>query len=264
MAGDLVKFNVGGLPANPDDIVKGLQNLVSNVQAGGGTPFLRLLRSGLWVYGAENIEVQEGSEWAVNPASLQHGWACWGDGELLGEVMVAFNQPLPDRAALPDYGEQWAPQLGVIMQCLNGEDAGVQVHYKGTSLGLRTALRELTNSLIGQLQRDPVNCVPVIRLEVDSYQHKKYGEVFTPVLEVVRWISFQGEPTAAANDATAEPEAANDDAGAPWEGESAAEAAEGPQEPRKRAAVGQTAPAANAAGAAAPAAGGRRRRRPAT
>ena len=38
--------------------------------AGGGKPLLRLLRDGIWVYGQENIEVQEGSHWAVNPMQL--------------------------------------------------------------------------------------------------------------------------------------------------------------------------------------------------
>lgn len=283
MSGELVKFNAAGLPANPEDLVKGLQNVVSNVQAGGGTPFLRLLRSGLWVYGAENIEVQEGSQWAVNPASLQHGWACWGDGELLGEAMVPFNQPLPAKNTLPDYGEDWSQQLAVQLQCLTGEDVGVQVLYKGTSLGLRTAIRELISALIGQLQRDPANCVPVVRLEVDSYTHKKYGEVFTPVLEIVRWISFSGEPAKTASDDRAELPPANDDDDAPWEDDAQADAqADEPAQAaastppaarsrrRRRAPVSEAATTENAppaagesAGGAAPAAGGRRRRRPA-
>lgn len=275
MSGELVKFNAAGLPANPEDLVKGLQNVVSNVQAGGGMPFLRLLRSGLWVYGAENIEVQEGSQWAVNPASLQHGWACWGEGELLGEAMVPFNQPLPAKNTLPDYGEDWSQQLAVQLQCLTGEDVGVQVLYKGTSLGLRTAIRELISALIGQLQRDPTNCVPVVRLEVDSYNHKKYGEVFTPVLEIVRWISFSGEPAKAANDDRAElPPAANDDA--PWEDDAQADepaqtAASTPPAARsgrrRRAPVSEATttenapPAAEKSAGAAPAEGSRRRRR---
>src|SRR5690606_14194332 len=66
-------------------------------------------------------------------------------------------------------------------------------------------------------------CVPVVRLEVDSYNHKKYGEVFTPVLEIVRWISFNGEPAKAANDDRTEslPPANDDDA--PWEDDAQAD-----------------------------------------
>lgn len=203
--GELVKFNAAGVPATPADLVKGLQNVVATVQSGGGLPFLKLAKGGYWAYGAEEIEVQEGSLWAVNPASLQHGWAAWGEGELLGEAMVAFNSAPPARQSLPDYGVSWEQQLAVQLQCMSGEDKGVNVLYKGTSLGLRTAIKELINDLIEQLQRDPENCVPVVKLEVDHYQHKKYGRVYTPVLEIVRWISFSGESAGAA--ATAAPEA---------------------------------------------------------
>ena len=45
MGNDLVKFSAGGLPANPEDLVKGLQNVASAVQTAGGVPFLRLLKS---------------------------------------------------------------------------------------------------------------------------------------------------------------------------------------------------------------------------
>ena len=83
---DLVKFSGGSLPADPSSLAAGLQNVGASVQSGGGVPFLKLSKSGRWMYGAEAIEVEEGSTWAINPYSIEHGFACWGDGELLGEV----------------------------------------------------------------------------------------------------------------------------------------------------------------------------------
>ncbi len=51
----VVKFNTGGVPANTEDLIKGLQNVSTQIQgSAGGTPFLRLLKSGVYAYGPEN------------------------------------------------------------------------------------------------------------------------------------------------------------------------------------------------------------------
>jgi len=195
---EIVKFAGSSLPVTPEALEKGLQNVAQTLgSASSGTPYLRLLKSGVFAYGPEGIEPEPGSEWAVNPGSLQHGFACWGDGELIDERMVPFNAPLPNPAELPDYGFPWDQQVAVTLQCMTGEDTGTSVLYKGTSRGLRDAIKELITALIGQLQTDPGHCVPVVLLEVDSYTHKKYGQIFTPVLEIVRWLSYDGTESAA-------------------------------------------------------------------
>jgi len=193
---DIATTKPGGLPASPDALVAGLANLAANVQTGGGTPYLRLLKSGAYVYGPENIEVEEGSMWAVNPYSIQHGFACWSDGELLGEQMFPFNAQLPNPDTLPDYGDEWKPQISAHLKCLNGEDEGVEVLYKSTSLGLRTAMKDLINAIIAKAGEDPEHVVPVVSLDVGSYHHKKYGEVFYPEFEILDWISMEGEAAA--------------------------------------------------------------------
>lgn len=188
---DLVKFGGGKLPANPSDLAKGLQNVNSHMQSSGGNLLLRLKKTGIYAYGPENIEPEEGSHWAINPYSIEHGWACWVDSELLGEQMVAFNQQLPPVAELPDYGGPWAQQFSMQLQCLDGEDKGITVTWKGTSTGLRNAAKKLINEIIAQVQADPNHVVPVVELESDSYQHKKYGEIFFPVIDPIDWISIQ-------------------------------------------------------------------------
>ena len=194
---DLVKFGSGGLPANPEDLVKGLQNVGQTLQGStGGMPLLRLLKSGNYAYGPENIEPEEGSEWAINPYSLAHGFACWGDGELLDERMVPFNQTPPNRAELPDYGHEWGQQVAMQMQCMTGEDEGQVVLYKGTSTGLRNAVKQLIDQIIGQAQVDASHIVPVVELDQSSYQHKKYGEIFYPILEVKHWVNIDDAATA--------------------------------------------------------------------
>ena len=199
--GELAKFS-GGMPANPDDLVQGLQNVSAVVKGGtGGVPYLRLLKSGVFAFGAENIEPEDGSEWAVNPYSLHHGFACWGDGELVDERMVAFTEPPPNKAELPDYGYDWNQQIAMHLQCVSGEDEGTTVLYKGTSTGLRNAFRDLVEAMLARLKKDQVNYVPVITLDVDSYQHKKYGEIFVPIFDIVKWVSMDGVGVEAADEA---------------------------------------------------------------
>lgn len=239
MSNDLVKFGGGGLPANPDELVKGLQNVNQSLQGStGGVPFLRLLKSGYYAYGPENIEPEEGARWAVNPYSLMHGFACWGDGELLGERMVPFNQPVPPRSELPDYGQEWGQQVSMQLQCLDGEDTGVSVLYKGTSTGLRNAVKKLIDQIIAQAQIDQQHIVPVLDLGVDSYNHKKYGEIFFPVLTVQDWISIDdGESAPEQVEDQSEGEPAPDDGGAAAQDGETEAPASGSRRRRRRAAA---------------------------
>ena len=198
---ELVKFGAPGVPASPEDLVKGLQNVNQSLQgSSGGLAFMRLLKSGVFAYGPENIEPEEGALWGIDPYSLHHGFACWGDGELLDERMVPFNQMPPLRGELPDYGQEWGQQVSMQMQCLSGEDTGTTVLYKGTSTGLRNAVKKLIDEIISQAQVDQAHIVPVVKLECDSYNHKKYGEIFFPVLDVEQWVSIADGTEAAVDE----------------------------------------------------------------
>ena len=192
MSKNVVSFagNSGNLPANPSDLINGLQNVGMGIQSMSVNPILRLLREGIFVYGQENIEVEEGSDWAVNPYSIEHGYAAWGDGELLGEVMVPLNQQPPAPGTLPDHGVQWVQQISMYLQCTTGQDKGITVQYKSTSKGFMAMAKKLCGEIIGQVQDDPDHIVPVVSLEHDHYTHKKYGKIYTPILEVLRWVSL--------------------------------------------------------------------------
>ena len=45
-----------------------------------------------------------------------------------------------------------------------------------------------------QVETDPSKPVPVVKLKKDHYTHKSYGRIFTPVFEVVAWMSLDGTP----------------------------------------------------------------------
>lgn len=194
---EVVTF-AGGVPANFEDLEAGLKNVQSTIQGStGGVPFLRLLKSGLFVYGADNVEVEEGSEWAINPYSIMHGFACWGEGELLDERMVPFTQEPPLAADLPDLGRPWDQQVALSLQCISGQDTDSTVLYKGCSTGLRNAVRELIGEMLSHLQHDKEHIVPVVTLDSDFYNHKQYGQIFYPVLTIERWMTMEGTAPAA-------------------------------------------------------------------
>lgn len=177
----------------------GLVNVASTITTAGGDPYLRLLKDGGWVYGADNVEIEEGSEWAINPLSLMHGWSAWTDykkkaNEKLGEVMVPASAPLPPRADLREIKDEdgnaceWNQQLSLQFQCLNGEDEGTQVQYNTTSVGGMKAVKEILNAIARQLETDMDNPVPVVELSSDHYQHKTYGKTYFPVFEIIKWV----------------------------------------------------------------------------
>lgn len=203
---ELATFGNTGVPANPDDLVSGLQSVTAGISSSGTNMLMRLLKTGVYAYGQENIEPEAGSLWAINPYSIQHGFACWAPGELLGEAMVPFNQMPPAINTLPDYGHSWDQQISMQMKCMTGEDKGTEVTYKGTSVGYRNAAKAIINDIIAQASNDPDHIVPVVDLEVDSYKHKDYGQVFVPVLEIQEWVSIADGSEAESEEP--EPEAA--------------------------------------------------------
>ncbi len=197
----VVPFGGAGGLVTADQLAAGLDN-IQQTTSSQQLPYLRMQRDGVFCYGTEKIEVEEGSEWAINPATLMHGWACWSrpkdekgndlKGELLGEEMVPFHEaPIP-KAQLENHGYAWTEQVGMVLQCVSGEDEGVTVMLKGTSLGLKQAVHALTNEFRKQLAVDAAHIVPIIRLDNDSYNHKEWGKTYTPVLTVLRWVDFEG------------------------------------------------------------------------
>lgn len=194
-------------------LAAGIANVQQSIHLPGGDPFMRLV-NGRWVYGQENLQVEEGSLWAVDPRSIQHGWVCWTDypkeakkkNEVVGEKMVSSGDPLPPRPATTDDGWEWAQQLSITLACTNGEDAGTQVQYKTTSDGGMRAVREFLGELGQQLNEDISKPVAVLELGVDSYNHKVWGETFTPEFIVNSWVALDATEVAP-KEQEAEPEA---------------------------------------------------------
>jgi len=191
---NITAFSKAGLPA-----VTSLSTALRNIEVEVGpvgSAILKMDKTGHWVFGADQTEVEENSRWAINPFSFVHGFIAWGDGEVLGEKMVSVSQPLPELDPAPPQSKKgWETQVGMSLKCITGEDAGLECRYSTTSVGGKRAVQTLAAAIAAQVERDQSKPVPVVILKKEHYQHKSYGRIFTPVFEIVDWVSMDGEGT---------------------------------------------------------------------
>ena len=199
---NIVAFSQAGLPA-VSSLSTALRAVAKDVQSTGSV-IIKMDRTGHWVFGADQTEVEEDATWAVNPFSFVHGFIAWGDGEVLAEKMVSVTQPLPELDVAPPGAKKgWEQQVGMSLKCITGEDAGMEARYTVTSVGGRRAVQTLAVAIAEQVEKDQSKPVPVVKLGKDHYQHKSYGRIFTPVFEVVSWVGMDGESNAESETADA-------------------------------------------------------------
>jgi hypothetical protein len=190
----LATFSKANLPA----LTSALRNL-QPVGGDVGVVIVKMDKGGHWVFGADQTEIEEGSTWAVNPLSFVHGFIAWGDGEVLGEKMVGIANPLPELDEAPPGAKKgWESQVGMSIKCVSGEDKGLEARYTVTSVGGKRAVQTLAVALADQVDKDHTKPVAIVRLKKDHYQHKSYGKIYTPVFEIVEWMSMDGEAPEAA------------------------------------------------------------------
>ncbi len=192
MANNIVAFAGANLPAVAS-LATSLRAIEKDVGP-GGVVILKMDKTGHWVFGADQTEVEDDSTWAVNPFSFVHGYIAWGDGEVLGETMVGVANPLPETPEAPPGAKKgWEVQIGCSLKCLTGEDEGMEARYTTTSAGGKRAVQELAVAIAAQVEKDQTKPVAVVTLGKDHYQHKSYGKIYTPVFAVKEWISMGGE-----------------------------------------------------------------------
>lgn len=181
--------------------------------SGDGSLYLKMAKDGEWSYGAEEEVPEDGSKWAVNPHSVQQGYICWStneedNGPPLDEVMYDVGDDVPPISQMTHTENgKWTDQLAVAMQCVSGDDKGLDVIYKTNSKSGVRELNALVDKILAQAAKDPQNIVPLVTLGHDSYKHKKYGKIYTPELTVVDWVSMEGPAEDAPEPAEEEKEA---------------------------------------------------------
>jgi len=201
---NITTFSGANLPS-----VKSLATALRTIETdvgGAGTVIIKMDKTGHWVFGADQTEIEDDSTWAVNPFSFVHGYIAWGDGEVLAEKMVSVSQPLPElEAAPPGAKKGWETQVGMSIKCLDGEDKGMEARYTTTSVGGKKAVQALAVAIATQVEKDQSKPVPVVELGKEHYTHKSYGRIYTPIFKVLEWVGMDGE--AAAEEAPKEIEA---------------------------------------------------------
>lgn len=199
---NIVTFKGANLPA-VSSLTTALRSL-ETVAGPAGTVIIKMDKTGHWVFGADQTDVEEDSTWAVNPFSFVHGYIAWGDGEVLAEKMVSVTEPLPEMEAAPPGAKKgWEAQVGLSMKCISGEDKGMEARYTVTSVGGKKAVQALAVAIAEQVEKDQSKPVPVVRLKKDHYTHKSYGRIYTPVFEIVEFVSMNGEADEPAAEAEA-------------------------------------------------------------
>lgn len=180
--------NTGIIPFDPKKLAVSLQRVAKESQPTAG--FIRMDKTGTWVYGADQTEVPSDAEFAVNPSGFQHGFVCWEeDGDRkLGEVVAAITDPLPDPGPLPQGGRGWDAQLGCHLKGVDGEFKGIEMVYRSTAVGGKRAVGGLAKQVGLKLEDGDKNIVPIVTLSSESYKHPKYGKIFTPIIKIARWI----------------------------------------------------------------------------
>ena len=189
---NITTFSGANLPS-----VKSLATALRTIEAdvgGAGTVIIKMDKTGHWVFGADQTEIEDDSTWAVNPFSFVHGYIAWGDGEVLAEKMVNVSQPLPELDAAPPGAKKgWETQVGMSIKCLSGADTGMEARYTTTSVGGKKAVQALAVAIATQVDKEQDKPVPVVELGKEHYTHKSYGRIYTPVFKVVEWVGMDGD-----------------------------------------------------------------------
>jgi hypothetical protein len=192
MSNNIVTFAGANLPS-----VKDLSTALRSIEAEigpAGTVIIKMDKTGHWVFGADQTEIENDSTWAVNPLSFVHGYIAWGDGEVLGEKMVSVSQPLPElEPAPPNAKKGWETQVGLSMKCISGEDKGLEARYTTTSVGGKRSVQTLAVAIATQVDKDQSKPVPIVTLGKEHYTHKSYGRIFTPVFSIQEWVGMDGD-----------------------------------------------------------------------
>jgi hypothetical protein len=174
------------VPFNAKALAVSLKGIKKEV--GPTLNFLKMGKDGIWSWGKEENEVDESEQLLINPAGFKHGYVCWAQkgSAKLGETMTDLGSPIPDHGPAPDGGRGWDFQLGVHLKLVS---ENLDLLWASASFGGKKEISRIADEVGTKLEEGSEDCVAVVTLGSDSYQHKEYGKIYTPELSIVKWIS---------------------------------------------------------------------------
>ena len=187
------------------DILSGLEAMTADTPAGGDFCYMKMTKSGQWLFGSENDEVEENSQWLIDPRESQAGFVSWGDsgGPPVAEVMGGGKRPPVNRADLPDTGFPWDVQKAIQMVCISGDDAGTAVLYKTNSKGGLTAITRVLQDVTARARAGDAKVFPIVTLHHTTGK-SNWGMVSYPELKQQDWIDVDDFEAMAGGDGPAE------------------------------------------------------------
>jgi len=184
------------------DLASALESFSAGSTLGAREVYLKMDKTGHWVYGADQTEIEPDSLWAINPFSFVVGYVCWGAqntpnmGKLLGEVMVALGKEKPAMPEdIPD-SNGWEEQVGISLQCISGNDKGLAARFSTKTKGGVPEVKRIAYETGMNYKTNPLTPVPIVKLKSAHYNHTGgYGRIYNPVIEIVKFVSNDKEPT---------------------------------------------------------------------
>jgi hypothetical protein len=169
---------------------------------------LLFTKFGEWVHGRDRAKLAMGTTLAAYMNTLAAGWVRWDDGQITDSQMglVCDGFIPPKRDALGDLDETkwerfdngepkdpWQLSNNLVLADLETE---ALYTYSTSSKGGLSAIGELCKEH-GKHVRQKPDDVPIIELDVDSYQHtnRAYGEIRVPKLKRIDWVPTDKLPS---------------------------------------------------------------------
>jgi len=190
----------------PAELQKLGNALVQEGQSATGiSDLLRFMsrEGGIWVFGIDGVENEEGALWAVNPLSFEHGYVCWKNKKVAGEAMVPVGVARPVKEKLEDYGTytdgknkevqtKWDEQMSIRLKCVAGEDKGTEVDFRTSTVGGISCIKVVAKAVGARISAGKTDVVAVVELVNDSYNHAEFGKTFIPEMTIESWLEMDG------------------------------------------------------------------------
>jgi hypothetical protein len=161
-----------------------------------------LFNKGLFTRGEGKRPVPADTLFIANLDEGYRGWVRWSGGKpvehRIGRIVEGFQLPLRDELGHEDQtkwetdqsGEPrdpWQPTLRLVMRDTDGD----LVTFVGSSWGARRGLQQLYGRFDRE-RREP-GLWPVVKLETEHHQNKRWGVIPEPRFPIVGWCAWDGK-----------------------------------------------------------------------